>query len=715
MIHEESRQLLIGPYLIDGERRVRVIPPRKMPGRLTGTARHLTDPANKVYYASMEEAFYEVDVRTLEVTQIHGDTRVTRSKGFAHGNHGKGLYSGQGRVIYANNGGGGHAGVRKLNQEFREVGSLNQWDGKSWQEVHRTGFLDVTGPGGIRGNANPETDPLWAIGWDYRSVLLKVLDGGDWHTYRLPKASHTMDGPHGYNTEWPRIGEIGSDTERLIYVHGMFWKLPTRFSTSNADGLRPRSTYLKMVSDSTRWGDRIVFACNDLSNERQAIRLNPRRIRGNLTPSISHANLWFVEPQQIDNLGVPIGRGSVWNNDAVEANTPSDAYQCGGWHHRLLHLSHKSDQPVSFTIDFDKTGNGDWATWTTVSVPANGYLPVSLADAGEAEWVRLRTDRDADSVIATFHYANADVRTVASSSTFDGIARPRDTEVVGGLVRIKSSDGCPLAYATEDGYYEMGTDMKLKPVDDPEAASELRSIAAVPNIEGAGGLTADAASVLYIDEENNKRYRLPRGDAAFDTEGPLGPARIDREVCRERNLFNAHGTIYELPYRNAGGFALIRPVTTHNRRLKDFCSWRGLFVMTGIDHATTDNDRIIRSADGKAAVWLGAVDDLWRMGKAVGIGGPWKDTAVKAGEPSDQYLMTGYDRKALTLSHQSDTNVTITVEVDVTGYGDWRTYCAFNVPKGESFAHRFSNDFNAYWVRTISDRDTTATAQFAYE
>ena len=33
-------------------------------------------------------------------------------------------------------------------------------------------------------------------------VILKVLDAGAWHTYRLPKASHTMDGPHGYNTEW---------------------------------------------------------------------------------------------------------------------------------------------------------------------------------------------------------------------------------------------------------------------------------------------------------------------------------------------------------------------------------------------------------------------------------------------------------------------------------------------------------------------------------
>jgi len=395
MIHNESQQLIIGPYFIDKHRNVRVIPPSIMRGRHTGTARHLTDPANKVYFASMEEAFYEVDVHTLAVKTIHKD-----GSNFAHGNHGKGLYSGQGRVIYSNNGGSGHGATRKLNVVPEQVGSLNEWDGKKWSEVHRTGFLDVTGPGGIRGNANPDTDPVWAIGWDYRSVILKVLDSGTWHTYRLPKASHTMDGHHGYNTEWPRIGEIGSDTERLIYVHGMFWRLPTLFSTTRAAGLRPRSTYLKMVSDSTKWGDRIVFACNDLSNETQAIRLNPRKIRGNLTPSISHANLWFVEPGQIDDFGVPIGRGSVWMYDTVKAGEPSDAYQFGGWERRLLHLSHKSERPVQFTIELNSTGNRDWESWKSVEVPAGGYVPVSLSETPDAEWVRLRTNRDAENVIA---------------------------------------------------------------------------------------------------------------------------------------------------------------------------------------------------------------------------------------------------------------------------------------------------------------------------
>src|SRR5690554_1166711 len=44
MIHTESNQLFIGPYAIDKNRNVRVIPYEKAPGRYTGLARHLTQP-----------------------------------------------------------------------------------------------------------------------------------------------------------------------------------------------------------------------------------------------------------------------------------------------------------------------------------------------------------------------------------------------------------------------------------------------------------------------------------------------------------------------------------------------------------------------------------------------------------------------------------------------------------------------------------------------
>ena len=74
-----------------------------------------------------------------------------------------------------------------------------EWDGSEWRVVERKQFCEVTGPGGILGTPS-EDSPIWATGWDKRSVILKLLDGGKWYTFRLPKASHTHDAGHGWYT-----------------------------------------------------------------------------------------------------------------------------------------------------------------------------------------------------------------------------------------------------------------------------------------------------------------------------------------------------------------------------------------------------------------------------------------------------------------------------------------------------------------------------------
>ena len=109
MIHKESNQLFIGPYAIDSARNVRVIPYSTMPGRHTGNARHLTDPANKIYYGTMEEGFYEVDVNTLGVKTLYKDANVSGNGSLLPGAHGKGLYSGQGAMYFVNNGAGNNS------------------------------------------------------------------------------------------------------------------------------------------------------------------------------------------------------------------------------------------------------------------------------------------------------------------------------------------------------------------------------------------------------------------------------------------------------------------------------------------------------------------------------------------------------------------------------------------------------------------------------
>ena len=182
----------------------------------------------------------------------------------------------------------------------------------------------------------------------------------------------------------------------------------------------------------------------------------------------------------------------------------------------------------------------------------------------------------------------------------------------------------------------------------------------------------------------------------------------------ERQLFNAHGTIYELPYAASGGFRRIRPVTTHNRHISDFASWRGLFVIAGVAASATNSSHVFRSDDGQAALWLGNVEDLWRLSAPAGIGGPWKNSAVAANTPSDPYLMFGYERKAMELSHTNAMPATFTVEVDFAADNTWSEYARFTVPPGQTVTHVFPDGYSAHWVRLKTDTSTSATAQFTY-
>lgn len=710
MIHRESNQLFIGPYAIDGEGAVRVIPYSEMFGRPTANARHLTDPAGKIYCASMEEALYEIDVETLEVTPIYYDEadKGKEPKAGLPGYHGKGMYSTQGRLVYANN--GEHGGEAQRNP-FVDSGVLAEWTGEGdWDVVLRNQFTEVTGPGGIYGNENPETDPLWAVGWDAKSLLLMLLDGGEWHRFRLPKASHSYDGAHGWNTEWPRIREIGEGDDLLMTMHGMFWKFPKTFTVADTAGIAPRSTYLKVIGDFCRWNDRVVFGCDDSANKEF---LNKRRAKGEIAGPQSQSNLWFVEPGRIDRLGPVIGRGAVWLEETVAAGEPSDPFLFSGFAERGVHLS--AEKAATFTFEIDREGNGEWEALEEVGVEGDAWH--GFDSAVGASWIRVVSSTDLEQASAWFAFSGEDKRpTRPEPAKFAGLAKPDAANVTGGVIRPRDKNKRSLHFAAlgndgEDvGYYEMGADMELRRVENRGSHEWLKRHAAIPSREGV--IEVDAASVIYIDDQG-KRFRLPKNDA-FTEAGPLGFPRLCREVATERDLFNCHGTFFELPAENAGGFGRVRPVATHDRRLSDYCSYRGLFVVSGIDLETAgDSPHIIRSDDGKTALWVGAIDDIWELGKPVGIGGPWKETPVDAGAVSDPYLMTGYDRKSLTLSADSPTEITL--ELDITGAGNWRTWKTVKLEADETFEEAFPDAFQAYWIRFRSSAEATVSAQLRYE
>ena len=719
MIHTETQQLLIGPYLIDAERQVRVIPPAKMPGRLTGNARHLIDPAGKAYYATMEEGLYEVDLKTLEVTGLIQDGN-TPKPGFSKeehpanlkselpGYHGKGLFSGQGRLVYANN---GDRDKRVTTDPATPSGALGEWmkPSEDWKLVRRNQFTEVSGPGGIRGNTNPETDPIWSVGWDHRSLILMCLHEGKWHSYRLPKSSHSYDGAHGWNTEWPRIRDIG-ENDLLMTMHGAFWRFPKGFTPTSSAGILPRSNYLKVIGDFARWQDRIVFGCDDSANKEF---LNVRKAKGELAgPGQSQSNLWFVTPEQIDQFGPVMGRGAVWLEDPVKAGEVSEPFLFAGYKHRSLHLTWGENPKCDIEVEVDRKGSGKWESLRVLS-PEPNQEHVTLAFESEevGVWVRVKCASECPKITAMFHYRNDDPRTNEAAAMFEGIAGVADTDVTGGLLLARGGGLKSLRFISSTpgntkAVYDMGAAFDLEPVEDPQGLEWTSKKAAIPE----GVLTYDEASIIYVDHKG--RWRLPRGDKGLDKEGPLGAERVCREVCTERDLFNAGGTFFELPAENAGGFAKIRPITTHNRRIKDYASYRGLMVLSGV-RSDASGEHIVRSSDGKTALWVGAVDDLWKFGKVRGEGGPWLRTATKTGVPSDPYLCTGYDRKRLTLT--ADKLVQVTVEVDISGTGLWVPYQIFDVQTDSPTQHTFPAAFSAYWLHFVANTDAVVSAQLVYD
>jgi hypothetical protein len=726
MIHRESQQLFIGCYAIGASGEVRVISRDAMPGRLTALARHLTDPADKVLYLTQEGALYEVDVHSLAVTELF--------KKPTPGWHYKGAWTAQGKLFIAGNGeepgpspfwtvdytsaatkqlaeveasrhyqvpDSPRAPARTDGQTMwrnlsEDLGSLAEWDGQAWTVLARRQHLDITGPGGLTGAASDD-DPVWALGWDLRSAFVKVREAsGRWAVYRLPKASYSADGVHGSNTEWPRICQIGGG-RRLMFLFNGLYEFPAGFRPGTAGGLRPLASALVTVTDMATWDGRLVFS-------QQATSVHGLK---SLVPGQPNSNVqFFGGADDLRFWGPRSGCGGPWVNDAVRAAVPSDPLLIAGYDQRCLHLAHTSDDPVAFTLETDEHGTGVWQALQTVTLAAHGCTPVVIPADLPCSWLRVRTDRDCTAT-AYLHASSARPDNPGEAELFAGLAEVGSAAAVAGIIR----QGFPtrdLQFLTAEGrYFEVDERLTFHETEKPEAVAHLRATHALAN-----EFSEDAASVI-VTRYDGQRFRLPKGPAAFSS---APPSRGVRELIQERYLAQFHGTFYEVP-RGGGNlpdYQRIKPVASHDRCIADFCTWRGLLVLSGVRPDAADDGHVF-GKDGTGRLWFGAIDDLWRFGKPGGHGGPWQNTAVKAGEPSDPYLMTGYDRKTLTLAHGAPQALEFTVEVDFYAGGQWYTYAQFAVEPGKPLVYTFPAGYAAHWLRVTAAAGCTATAQLHYE
>jgi hypothetical protein len=361
LVHKESDQLFIGPHVIDVEGNVRTIE-ALVDVRLTATARHLTDEAGKVYVLGMEGEFFEVDVRTLEVTQLYDLLDELDVHDYPHF---KDMYTRHGRVVVVNN--------SYYDKDFvagHSDGRLAEWDGTTWTVLARTQFNTLSG-------ANGMGPGLYAVGQDRASALFHVfLPDTGWKVYRLPKSTHTQD--HAFTTEWPRIREV--ESERLLMdASGMFYELPSLTYANAVWGIRPIASHLRIVGDFCSWNGMLVLAGDQTTPIGDA---NP--VAGQ-----PQANLWFGKTDDLWSWGKPQGWGGPWWETPVEAGVPSDPYLMTGFEHKCLHLTHDAESAVDFHVEVDFQGTGAFHRYRTITVGPTGYEAFTFPTGFSAHWVRL--------------------------------------------------------------------------------------------------------------------------------------------------------------------------------------------------------------------------------------------------------------------------------------------------------------------------------------
>ncbi|MBN2651345.1 MAG: hypothetical protein JXR63_03105 [Spirochaetales bacterium] len=698
MIHRESNQLIIGPYFIDADGKVRVISPAVMPGRLTAVARHLYRPETMVYFYDMEGMIYEVDVYTLAVKRLY--------KNPLPGWHGKGAYTGDGVVYFANNGEDVGSNEQKIHWKVplhkynRDGGAgiLASWDGKKFNVIERSQFTDITGPGGIYGGS--AGDPVWAIGWNAKSLRLKIFEDGKAYTLLLPKAAFNNDPSHGWFTEWPRIRKI-NDSLTLMDMHGMFFDFPASMSGKNFAGLRPIGSHLRYIPDFCEWNGQLVLATDETS------------IQGNPLAGQPQSNLWFGQVSDLKKWGPVSGFGGIFAGDTVKGGYISYPFLVGGFDYKQLHFYYYGGETASVIIekaDF-KEGSVEWSQLRSVEL-SNGYSTQMLGD--DVEWVRLKVVTDAK-LDAWFHLTENLSKREYNPALFESLIDGSSSDFwEKGSFSVTFPDFASrdllVAEINRDKFESFSRVKK----SDYSLVDDISRKALFSEKKDYLDLQIDTSSIVI--ESYGKRLRLPKSRVIPDSIVASNLFRKVREVESERILANLSGIFYEVPLRKVGepeDFYKMRPVAAHDKIISDFSTWSGFLVLSGVDikKAKARADKhVLFNEKNDSALWFGAIDDLWQLGKPVAVGGPWDNSLVKKGEFSDPYIMTGFDKKILRIKSSEPVKVQLYIDYDLSG--KFRLYEELDVPGSAEFA--FPEGFSAHWIKLKVSDDVQISAEFEY-
>jgi hypothetical protein len=308
----------------------------------------------------MEGLLFDLDVATLKSNLIVDLVKELSIRAVPHF---KGGFTGQKRVVCANNG---------FYAFGDEQAGLYEWDGRKWTILSHKPHLDCAGRENM-GNV------IFCTGWDESSVLFRALVNGKWQRYRLPKASHAYD--QAWQTEWMRIREV--ETEHyMVDVFGAFYELQPIAFENAIWGVKPVCQHLRTIPDYCSFRGMLAIAGNE----------NTPNSEANTVVGQPQSGIWFGKTDDLWSWGKPQGWGGPWRKQAVQKDQPSEPFLMTGFDKKVLHL--KSDKPAAFQVQIDFLGDGTWEHYERITTGASGYAYHVFPSGFSAHWVRIIPETD---------------------------------------------------------------------------------------------------------------------------------------------------------------------------------------------------------------------------------------------------------------------------------------------------------------------------------
>lgn len=106
------------------------------------------------------------------------------------------------------------------------------------------------------------------------------------------------------------------------------------------------------------------------------------------------AAVWTGVIDDLWELGKPRGKGGPWYKTEALARVPSDPYLIGFYDKKSLALSHDNEGDITFTVEVDPTGNGDWMVYKLFEVGANENFTYQFPEGFHVRWIRFITDEN---------------------------------------------------------------------------------------------------------------------------------------------------------------------------------------------------------------------------------------------------------------------------------------------------------------------------------